>query len=557
MKKYYQLGTNEIEDYLSRRGFYIKKFSDDNLRLDRCPLCNHKQSFSINAQTGQFECWKTSCGKRGNWVTLRRMLNDPLDSDSKMINFKQDWKDFFQIQERGPVTRNKYPEVLDYLHDRGFSNETLDAFRVSNKYNNAVRFPIYAWNDGQWDMVNARIIQVIGEKKNYFDIKGGPTHLLLGNHLMHDVPEKVVYIFEGQWDMLTAYELGIKNVFSLPNGASSVKEEMFQYIPLDWDIVICVDMDESGNACAQKFFDLLKNRVSRIHLPHKDLNDWYKADPSLTKEMVLDRRTHLILPRKREYRKIRRNISEEDKQKPIVNTPFKGLDTLMGGGFFPAQMTSVLAASGAGKTTFVNQVAVYCANQKIKIGLICLEGSEQELDEKIDRTITGMVGEESDENIVSNLLISTLRGKHVTHAQIIEECSIMAYEDKCQIIIVDNLDFITSGIDPKKYETTAALMDLVDKCRIHLIQIWQCNKHDSSQRVNSSTQKGESRIFQDSHNYINLNSSPDGDQKILEMEKNREVGRGTFELKLVYDRNTNSYCETSQKSHNLSIINLQ
>jgi archaellum biogenesis ATPase FlaH len=563
-KTYQSPSSGEIENYLTAHGYTFKRYSSgsghDNLKLEKAPCCGHKLSFSINHVTGQFECWHTECSKRGNWVTLRRMLNDPLPFDKQIVNFKQDWKDFFQMQQRGPVTRNKYPKVLKYLHDRGMSNETLDAFRVSNKYDTAVRFPMYAWQNGVWEMVNARIIQVIGEKKNWFDITGGPTHLMIGNHLMEESSEKTIYIFEGQWDVLTAYELGMRNVFSLPNGASSVKQEMLQYIPQDWGICICVDMDPSGDACAEKFFNMFGTRVSRIHMPYKDLNDWYKEEPSLTKEEVISRRSYMIKAREKKYRRIKRNISEAEKQRPIVETPFAGLNQLMGGGFFPAQMTSILAASGAGKTTLVNQLAVFTANKGVKIGLISLEGSERELDEKLDRTITGVVGEGSDENVLKNLLVSSLKGKYVSHAQILEECNIMVYDDRCKIVIVDNLDYITSGIDQKKYESTAALMDLTDKAKIHLIQLWQCNKNDPNKRVNSGSQKGESRIFQDSHNYISMNQRyPDG--KELEMEKNREKGRGKFLINLDYDEKTNTYIEiienNTEKQHNLKLLNLQ
>lgn len=546
-KTYQPPEPNEIKSYLSQRGYEYKENAGNNLKLKKCPACGHKDSFSINHETGQWKCWFTECDEQGNWVTLRRLLDDPLNYDKSVISFRTDWRDFFKKESITPVTVGKYPRILEYLHGRGFSDKTLDAFNVSSKGSDCVRFPMYAWEGGEWQMVNCRIVKVIGGKKNWFGITGGPTHLMMGNHLLKYSPEKVLYVFEGQWDMMTAYELGIRNCVSLPNGASSVKEEMFQYICPDWEICICVDMDPAGDECAKKFFNLFGTRVSRIHMPEKDLNEWFQKCPDLTKEEVLKKRSYRIEQRVKTYRKIRRNISQEEKQKPIVSTPFEGLDKLMGGGFFPAQMTSVLAASGAGKTTFVNQIAVHIANEGVKVGLISLEGSEQELDEKLDRTITGVVGKGSDEAIIENLMVSSLKGKYTTHSQIIEECNVMVKEDGCKVIIVDNLDYITAGTDPIKYDTTAALMDLTDKEQAHLIQLWQCKKYDPNKRVNSSQQKGESRIFQDSHNYINLNQrAPDG--KELEMEKNREKGRGKFVVNLDYDPDTNTYIQVTRRT---------
>lgn len=546
-KDYPALGADEIKNYLSQRGYEYKHIGDENLKLKLCPLCGHKDSFSINHQTGQFKCWYTACGKEGNYVSLRKMLSDPLTSEKSYREFDIDIARFFsQEQIRIPVTSNKYPQLLEYLHNRGFSDKTLDDFHVSIKDEYSVRFPMYAWENGEWVMQNARIVKVLGEKKNYFDVTGGNTSLMMGNHLQCYAPEKTVYIFEGQWDMMTAYELGLRNVFSLPNGASSVREEFLRWIPLDWQICIGVDMDEAGNICAQKFRQVFGPRVSRLHLPKKDLNDWYMEQPDITLKDVLSRRSSNIEQRKNTYRKLMRNMSEAEKEKPIVSTPFEVLTKQMGGGFYPAQMTSILAGSGAGKTTLVNQIAVHVANEGVRVGMISLEGSENDLNQKLDRTITGLVGKDGDDTtILQNLYLSTLKGKYVTHDEIINVCTSMAKDDGCKVIIIDNLDYITAGTDPKKYETTAALMNISDENNIHLIQLWQTKKNDPTAKVNSGQQKGESRILQDSHNYINMNSrKPDG--KTLEMEKNRNEGPGA-PINLVYDKQTNSYKEAKEE----------
>lgn len=556
INKYPPLGPDQIKTYLSQRGYEFKEIAGDNLKLKKCPACGHKDSFSINHSSGQWQCWFSECAKRGNWVTLRRLLNDAIGYDKSIVSFRTEWREFFADKKYTPVTVGKYPKLLEYLHNRGFSDKTLDAFNVTSNGPECVRFPMYAWHEGKWEIQNARVIKVLGDKKNWFGITGGPTHLLMGNHLQGYRPEKTVYIFEGQWDMLTAYELGMRNVFSLPNGASSVKKEMLQYIPDDWDICIAVDMDPSGDVCAKKFFDIFRTRVSRIHMPKKDLNDWYMEQRDLTLKDVLSRRSSNIEQRKNTYRKLLRNMTPEQKEQPIVSTPFKGLTKLMGGGFFPSQMTSILAASGAGKTTFVNQIAVYVAHQGVKVGLISLEGSELDLNQKIDRTITGFVGEDgNDKTILENLFISVLKGKYVTHEEIINVCNSMAKDDGCKVIIVDNLDYISSGTDPQKYATTAALMSISEEEKIHLIQLWQCKKYDPTQRVNSGQQKGESRIFQDSHNYINLNNKvPDG--KELEMEKNRNEGLGAFKVYLDYDYETNSYIEVKQEIKKANVFNM-
>ncbi len=74
--------------------------------------------------------------------------------------------------------------------------------------------------------------------KEWFDVSGGPTDLMIGNHLFDkNDPEKRIFIFEGQFDAMTAYQVGLRNVFSLPNGASNVNvNAMLRFIPDDCKI---------------------------------------------------------------------------------------------------------------------------------------------------------------------------------------------------------------------------------------------------------------------------------------------------------------------------------
>lgn len=569
MKQYRAPRLGEIGSYLSGHGYGFKTYGGDrgeNFKLSKAPCCGHHDSLSINSETGLWECHYFPCGKTGNWITFRRLVNDPIPDDQaitemSLINYTDEWIRFFEGSTRGPVTRNKYPKVLEYCKKRGISEETLDAFRVSNKWDDQVRFPLYAWRD-EWVMVNARTVGVLDEKTNFFEMRGGPTHLLVGNNLLDpDHEDKTAFIFEGQWDAMSAYEIGMRNVFSLPNGAKNVNvSAMLQYIPSHFRVVICTDMDKAGDMSAEKFFlQLGPERFTRLHLPkpYKDLNDWLLANPQLNKEEVIDCAKGLIHSKmeKKAYRKIKRNIPDAEKQKPLIETPFSQMSRQFRGGFYPSQMTSILAASGSGKTTLVNQIAVHCSDRTVSTGLISLEGSEQELDEKIDRTITGMITNENDSNVLHNLHISPLRGKTTTHEEIILQVSQMVYGDGCKIVIVDNLDYITGSTDQKKYDTTGKLMTICDQAKAHLIMVWQPNKVDPGKPVTSYNQKGESRIYQDSHNYINMNNRhPDG--KVIEIEKNREFGKGDEKIFLTYNREHNIYFET-MKNTKLSVISLQ
>ena len=563
-KQFRNTRTFEVEMYLTSRGFGFNKFSssgrESNLKLKEAPCCGHKDSLSISEKTGLWECWFSPCGKKGNWITFRKMIGDPLlreETDYEIImNHTEVWESHFGKQNRGPVTRNKYEDVLEYCNSRGISNETLDAFRVTNVWNNGIRVPIYGWNNENWVMVNARCIKVIGDKKNWFDISGGPTHLMMGNHLLDPkAPEKRAMIFEGQWDAMTAYELGLRNVFSLPNGSSHVEVyKMLQYIPSDFEVKICVDMDEAGDICSEKFYAQLgPERFTRLHLPENDLNEWFVKDRSITAQDVLDTAMDLVKKKlePKKYRSIRRNISAQEKQKPLVETPFVELTKRLGGGFYGGGTTGILAASGSGKTTLVNQIALFSANQNIITGLIGLEGTEEEMDENIDKSINGIA--DTDSNILNCLKVSELKGKEISHGELVTETARMI-GDGCKIVIVDNLDFITSGTDQQKYETMGRLVTLAKNSLTHIILVWQPNKVNPQYEVSSFNQKGESRTFQDHHNYIVMNRRKTG--RKLKVEKCRKIGTDPDDsvIYLKYNSNFNIYQETSINNTKMTIV---
>jgi twinkle protein len=89
------------------------------------------------------------------------------------------------------------------------------------------------------------------------------------------------YIVEGEFDVLALYEIGIKNVISVPNGANDndnywVNSE--KYLKDIKRFYIATDNDESGNNVAEKIAQRLgRYRCERIRFDGKDANDDLKV----------------------------------------------------------------------------------------------------------------------------------------------------------------------------------------------------------------------------------------------------------------------------------------
>lgn len=546
--------SGEVEMVLSILGKNFKRYDSKNLRVSPAPCCRHDPknntpAFSITIDKGLWNCY--ACGEKGNWVTFCKLVNYHLKDatvERFVVNYTREWESLIGTKTVTPVTKNKYPELLKYCNDRGISDETLNDFRVVSNGSESLEFPLFAWNEDAWKKVSSRVVGVLGESKgkNRFGISGGPTHLLIGNHLFNPTAsEKRAYIFEGQWDVMTAYELGLRNVFSLPNGASHVHcASMLQYIPEDWEIYVCMDMDEAGNKATISFFrQIPQGKFRTLKLPHKDLNDWYKAEPSLTKEDVLNTVTGLDFGENKTYEINTLDFmhGEIEEETPLTETPWKSLNEYLDGGFYPGQITSLLAPTGSGKTTIVNQLAMYSANKGVKTALISLEDTASKLKKKLRLLADGMDFKTKNASLIS---VTQLSGQHTKHEDVILSVD-QFIKTGHKFIIVDNVNHL-SGTISQQLETFRALMNLVTQKDCHAILVVQPNKIDAFKKeVNSGDMKGFSEIIQGVWNHINLNrDSIDDNLRIVHVEKCRNNGPGSRAHVFVkYDVEKNLYLE--------------
>ena len=519
-------------------------------RIVPAPCCGRSKSdnpsLQVNEDTGMWRCF--SCQKVGNWFTLTREFGDPLADGDKYKESVDTTMNLDQIAQlakaqKRPIADGHYQTLLDYCENRCVMPETLHAFHVSSFGPKALRWPIYAvhrYTEGdqikvKWAHVNSRIRVCIDRDKakagDWFELKGGPTNLLIGNHLFKPTPEKRCLIFEGQWDAMCAYQMGFDNSFSIPSGVNNIDvNSLLRYIPDDWEVWLGMDMDGPGQQAVEQFFAQLgPDRVGRLKLPHKDLNDWVIADNNVNMEMVkstlVGLTTSVSLSASQSDKKyVSINMADdadEENAKIITDTPWPRLTKLLAGGLYEGQTTGILAPSGVGKTTWCNHLATYAAGKGVKVGIISLEGTRDSFSKKIKFPIRGQWKKDHWGNVLNNLMISSLQGPLVTPKQCLDEFDMMIQEG-AQLLFLDNLDFICRDNGNAKMEAYAALIEMASRTATHIIPVWQPNKVDRTTVVNSGNQKGYSQLLQDADNYINMNVIYDFVQ--LEIEKTREDG---------------------------------
>ncbi len=107
-----------------------------------CPYCHgdghDKNTFSVNLETGQFKCFRASCGRQGHFVQMARDFSYPLDFQDK----RRGKREYRQLPQRPVETR---PPAVAYLESRGIDRETAEKYRVTVRQDNAkiLVFPFY------------------------------------------------------------------------------------------------------------------------------------------------------------------------------------------------------------------------------------------------------------------------------------------------------------------------------------------------------------------------------------------------------------------------------
>ena len=553
--------AGEVAAFLSRKADWAKAYGEE-IRFRKSPCCgdddSKNPSIQINAKSGLWRCFR--CQRVGNYFTLARLYGEEISDQWKDHEYQKPDIEIIRkfIQEkRRPAAGGHYPSLLEYCRDRGITEPTLNAWRVSSKGPSALRFPIFDAIDGYWTIVNMKVrsIDPNSKMKDWFDVKGGPTDLLIGNHLIDVNGPKRAVIFEGQWDAMTAYEMGMRNVFSLPAGASAANiAGLLRFIPEDWEIWLCSDMDEAGDRCAERFFaSLPSDKLRRFKLPYKDLNDWYREDPFITEAdllKTLSGENHFFLEdngaaESSDFMAIDMDERVNSEDRIVASTPWEPLNEKIQGGFYRGQTTSVLGSSGGGKTAWVNQIAIHAASEETIVGLMSFEGSRDSLKMKIMDSVRGGVDPSKFPLIKSRLLVSPLFGTQISETAVINETARMI-RSGANLIIIDNLDFICSNDFDAKGRLHKKLVQVALEKSIHIIFVWQPHKVDRNKWLTSGDQKGLSTCLQDSENYFVLNRNASG--MCATVEKTREHGVDLSDDKVWFDWHKDLRIHESRKT---------
>ena len=282
------------------------------------------------------------------------------------------------------ITSNKL-EANHYawLESRGISKETADRmklfaadkyFQRLNRTSDAIGFPYY--RNGA--LVSAKYRSL--EAKDFTQEAGG-AHDFFGIEFVD--PTKPLVIVEGEMDALSAIEVGIENVVSVPSGAPMKvadgkvlpsEDKKFSFV---WNarevldkvpyVVLATDQDTPGQALAEELARRIGKEKCRLaKFDKKDFNEiLMDAHPSQTPaeriRAVVEGATPYPVNGLSQAETFYDRLNDIFKQGTGkgTTTGYASLDEIYT--VAPAQMTVVTGYPSSGKSNFVDQIMVNLA----------------------------------------------------------------------------------------------------------------------------------------------------------------------------------------------------
>ena len=255
-------------------GFLIDEFNQHGLEAGKtqgiCPLCSSsRKPENRKAKCASYD-WERGLGTCHNCDTSFQLHIYKRKGEST--------REYVKPESTGYIVSEK---IAKWFDKRGISQQTLQDLRVregkeympqTGKLENAIQFNYYMG----MDLIN---IKYRDGRKNFKLYKGAEK-------IFYNINSVVGYdwcvIVEGEMDVLAFHEAGIKNVISVPNGATlnsnnlDYLDNCIDYLDGKEKIILAVDADEPGQALKQEFIRRLGAEVCYLvdFGDVKDANDY-------------------------------------------------------------------------------------------------------------------------------------------------------------------------------------------------------------------------------------------------------------------------------------------
>jgi len=340
-------------------GFLVDTFNQHSLEEGAaqgiCPLCSSdRQPKNVKAKCASYD-WERGLGTCHNCDTSFQLHTYQRKGASEKV----------YVRPTSVPIEAVNTKVEQWFESRGISAQTLRDLRVSEsaewmpqtgKSENTILFNYYMGDQ----LIN---IKYRDGRKNFKLFKGAEK-------IFYNINATVGYdtciITEGEMDVLAMHEAGIKNVISVPNGATlnsnnlDYLDNCIDYLEDKTKIILAVDTDEAGQALKQEFIRRLGAEVCYL----VDFEDCKDANEYLLKHGKVKLREVIEYSSQVPLEGVSTLYDIEDELKDFVNNGFKpgfqvglpNFDKIFS--TYTGQFITVTGIPSSGKSDFVDQMVV-------------------------------------------------------------------------------------------------------------------------------------------------------------------------------------------------------
>ena len=341
-------------------GFLIDKFNQYSLKPGStqgvCPLCSHtRQPKNRKAQCASYD-WERGLGTCHNCDTSFQ-----LHTYQRKGNATREYVKPIPVEVFEPVK----DKAVEWFKTRGVTQQTLDDLYVTTgeefmpqtgKKENTIQFN-YIMGD---ELVN---VKYRDGRKNFKLYKGAEK-------IFYNINSIVGYdwcvITEGEMDALALHEAGIKNVISVPNGATlnsnnlDYLDNCIDYFEDKEKIILAVDADEAGQALRYEFIRRLGAEVCYLvdFNGNKDANDFLVEHGAEELRKVINSAIQVPLEGVSTLRDIEADLLDfvHNGFKPGYQVGLENFDRIFS--TYTSQFITVTGIPSSGKSDFVDQMCI-------------------------------------------------------------------------------------------------------------------------------------------------------------------------------------------------------
>ena len=346
-------------------GFLIDQFNQHSLKEGAtqgvCPLCSpDRQPKNQKAQCASYD-WERGLGTCHNCDTSFQLHSYQRKGASERVYIRPDTPEQFN-----DISSN----VETWFGTRGISKQTLQELQVTegsewmpqtSKAENTIQFNYFMGDQ----LIN---IKYRDGRKNFKLYKGAEK-------VFYNINSIIGYdeciIVEGEMDVLALHEAGVKNVISVPNGATlnsnnlDYLDNCIDYFEDKTKIILAVDADEPGQALKHEFIRRLGAEACYTvdFAGCKDANDYLIEHGTDMLRSAIHAAKQVPLEGVSTLYDIEDELKDFVKNgfKPGFQVGLKNFDDIFS--TYTGQFITVTGIPSSGKSDFVDQMCVgYNAN---------------------------------------------------------------------------------------------------------------------------------------------------------------------------------------------------